>query len=57
MFEKTMSIFSENVESLIQSGKPDLKKAEDGISLCIKILSKLQKQVDKYDFEDTQAKI
>ncbi|PKD17648.1 hypothetical protein APR41_05410 [Salegentibacter salinarum] len=57
MFEKTMSIFSENVESLIQSGKPDLKKAEDGINLCIKILSKLQKQVDKDDFENTQAEI
>jgi hypothetical protein len=57
MFEKAMSKFSENVESLIQSRKTDLNKAEDGIGLCIKTLSKLQKQVDRDDFENTQAEI
>ncbi|MBZ9730761.1 RteC domain-containing protein [Salegentibacter sp. JZCK2] len=57
MFEKAMSTFSENVERLIQSGKTDLKKADDGISLCIKTLLKLQKQVDKEDFDDTQSEI
>ncbi|MBZ9731119.1 RteC domain-containing protein [Salegentibacter sp. JZCK2] len=57
MFEKAMSTFSEKVESLIQSGKTDLKKAEDGIGVCIKTLSKLQKQVDRDDFEDTQSEI
>ncbi len=57
MFEKAMSTFSENVERLIQSGKTDLKKADDGISLCIQTLSKLQKQVDQKDFDDTQAEI
>ncbi|SFG03428.1 RteC protein [Salegentibacter agarivorans] len=57
MFEKAMSTFSEKVESLIQSEKPDLKKAEDGISLCIETLSKLQKKVEQEDFEDAQEEI
>ena len=57
MFEKAMSIFSEKVDSLIQSGKTDLNKAEAGISLCIKTLSRLQKVVDREDFEDSQSEI
>lgn len=57
MFQKTMSTFSERVDSLIQSGKTDLTKAENGISLRIKTLSKLQKHVNKEDFEDPQSEI
>ena len=52
-----MSTFSERVDSLIQSGKTDLTKAENGISLCIKTLSKLQKQVDQKDFDNIQSEI
>ncbi|SKB97391.1 RteC protein [Salegentibacter salinarum] len=57
MFEKDMETFSENLERLIHSGKTELKMADDGIRLCIQTLSKLQKQVDKEDFEDTQTEI
>ncbi len=52
-----MSTFSEKVERLIQSKDTELEKAENGIKLCIKTLSKLQKQVDKHDFEDSQTEI
>ncbi len=52
-----MSTFSEKIERLIHSGKTDLEKAENGINLCIKTLSKLQKQVNQDDFEDSQSEI
>jgi hypothetical protein len=57
MFEKAMSTFGEKIETIIKSDKPDLKKADDGINLCIKTLSALQKQVDKEDFEDATSEI
>ncbi|WP_072880646.1 RteC domain-containing protein [Salegentibacter echinorum] len=57
MFEKVISVFIEKIEGLIQSGKTDLNKAEDGISLCVKTLSKLQKLVERDDFEDSQVEI
>lgn len=57
MFVKAMSTFSEKIENLVQSEKTDLNMAEDGISLCIRTLSKLQKQVDENDFEDSQSEI
>jgi len=52
-----MSTFSEKVEHLIRSEDTDLKKAECGINLCIKTLSKLQKLVDREDFENSQSEI
>lgn len=57
MYEKVMSTFSEKVECLIKSEDTDLKKAECGINLCIKTLSKLQKLVAHEDFEDSQSEI
>lgn len=57
MYEKAMSTFGNNIESIIQSRESDLKKANDGINLCIKTLSELQKQVDKEDFENSQSEI
>ncbi|WBL24273.1 RteC domain-containing protein [Zunongwangia sp. HGR-M22] len=57
MIEKIMSAFSENIDNLIHSGDSDLKKAESGIQLSVKTLSKLQKHVNKEDFEDPQSEI
>ncbi|WP_348688838.1 RteC domain-containing protein [Zunongwangia profunda] len=57
MIENIMSTFSENIDSLIHSGDSDLKKAESGIQLSVKTLTKLQKHVDKEDFEDPQSEI
>ena len=57
MIENIMSAFSENVDNLIHSGDSDLKKAESGIQLSVKTLSKLQKNVNKEDFEDPQSEI
>ena len=49
MIENIMSAFSENIDNLIHSGDSDLKKAESGIQLSVKTLSKLQKNVNKED--------
>ena len=57
MFEKAMSTFSKKVTNLIRSDETDLNKAEAGINLCIKTLSRLQKIVDREDFEDSQSEI
>lgn len=57
MFEKTMAIFTDQIDRIINSGNIPLKKAELGIRLCNKTVSKLQHLVEKEDFEDTKAEI
>jgi len=57
MFEKTMSTFTDQVERIINSQEDALKKAELGIRLSNNTLSKLQRLVEKEDFEDPAEEI
>lgn len=52
MFGKIISKFSEDIDSLIHSEKPDMKKADQGIRICIKALSALHEEVNNSGFED-----
>ncbi|PKD18408.1 hypothetical protein APR41_04455 [Salegentibacter salinarum] len=57
MFEKAMSIFTDEVERIINSQEDTLKKAELGIRLSNRTLSELQRMVEKEDFEDPAEEI
>lgn len=57
MFEQTMTTFTEQIEQIINSEETSLKKAELGIRLCNKTLTKLQERVAKEDFEDAAEEI
>ncbi|MBZ9629765.1 RteC domain-containing protein [Salegentibacter sp. LM13S] len=57
MFEKAISMFTDQVDRIINSESSSLKKAESGIRLCNRTLSELQHMVEKEDFEDSAAEI
>ncbi|WP_245812624.1 RteC domain-containing protein [Salegentibacter echinorum] len=52
-----MTTFTEQIEQIINSEETSLKKAELGIRLCNKTLTKLQERVAKEDFEDAAEEI
>ncbi len=57
MFEKAISMFTDQVNRIITSESTSLKKAELGIRLCNRTLSELQHMVEKEDFEDSASEI
>jgi len=57
MVEKVMSMFTDQVDRIINSESSPLKKAELGIRLCNGTLTELQHMVEKEDFEDTASEI
>ncbi|MGY5848622.1 RteC domain-containing protein [Salegentibacter sp. HM20] len=52
-----MSKFSEEIESLIHAEKTEMRKADQGIRLCIKTLWALHKEVNNKGFEDVAEEI
>lgn len=57
MFKNTISDFNHKINSIIHSEENHLKKANEGIDLCSKTVSKLKEMVEQNDFETVSAEI
>lgn len=57
MFEEVLHVFTDELNQIIQSADPHMKKADQGIMLCNKTLSDLQNMVEREDFEDKATEI
>jgi len=57
MFTKVIDKFTEDLNILINTDADPVKKAEKGIPLCIKTLSKMHNMVEDKDFENPSEEI